>query len=1230
MRLTVSLRVTAVVAILLMAGSAMAGVVTRHYEFSEPLITSEGDYHRITMTDAWNYGDPGEPVLPLAGVRLLLPPGEVISEIRVILGQRIVLGDGYVIEPGQMQYPLSHAGPRQIAEADYTSGSTYPGALHSDPIFGRYRGYGIANVALSPVEYEAGSGTVSYYTSMDVEIITELDPAGMHGVQTMIRHDDATLTRLSGMVDNADDAVLYAGVERVVELSRLLDPALAYNYIVVTTNVWESYLDTYVAWRTERGQKVGVFTKEWIALNYSGDDTQDQIRNFIIDAYGTWTPDYVLIVGDGEPSDSNGIPPRGFYATAYGETDTNIAADLYYSALDGTWNSDGDSYYGEIGEEDFYPEVGIGRVACTVASDITNFITKTQRYSDTPIVSESDEALMVGELLWTGSPNTYGGTYKDEVMYGGTYNGYTTTGFPGTMNVGTLYERDLGGWSISSLINQMETGMNIVNHLGHCNVDYFMKMDSGDIPLFDNDGTVHSLNFVYSQGCYGGSFDNRTTSGGYGGDCFSENFACDDDGAVAIVSNTRYGWGDPGGTDGSSQFFDREFFDAIFGEDIYPLGYVNDDSKIDVLWAINTGANRWCYYQLTVFGDPAMELWTAEPIALTATHSPTVMVGQPDFEISVTDASRGVVEGAIVTIYTDDFSVYDTGVTDAAGAVTLHPNASSVEIMHVKVTAHDHLVSNTTANIIPTSGVYLALDGYTVDDDTTGESEGNDDSLVGAGETIEFLVTVGNFGTDMAYDVTATLSSSSSRIDIRDNYEEFGDIPGSGTAACLDDFEFSIYSDTPDGEVVPLTLTMTDSSLETWQSYINLIVHAPVIEYESHIVDDPLYGGNGNGCAEPGEVISIGVTIGNSGSSAATGVTGTLTTTDPYVSIGDGEATAVFVDPDGTATFQPDFGVTILPTAPVDHDIVFNVAITADWGYTTSMQFSIRTLGGSLVDDIESGERLWTHDSVTGGFGDEWHIETYRSHSTSHSWKFGGAGSGLYGDSCDGALYMKPICLGTDGSMTFWHWMDAEEESGTSAWDCGLVQISTDGGSTWSVLYPNGGYSHTKNSNTANPLPEGTPCWSGSFVWRQETFDLTAYESQQVQIRFRFASDGYVTEEGWYVDDINLTSTGSQTSVPEDQEVPMTFALRQNVPNPFNPVTVIQYQLPSEAHVTIDVFNIAGKLVATLVNEEQDAGVKAVTWDGTSASGEKVASGIYMYRMQAGDHTSRKMMVLLK
>ena len=77
-------------------------------------------------------------------------------------------------------------------------------------------------------------------------------------------------------------------------------------------------------------------------------------------------------------------------------------------------------------------------------------------------------------------------------------------------------------------------------------------------------------------------------------------------------------------------------------------------------------------------------------------------------------------------------------------------------------------------------------------------------------------------------------------------------------------------------------------------------------------------------------------------------------------------------------------------------------------------------------------------------------------------------------------------------------------------------------------------------------------------------------------------------------------------------------------------MTEIRYELPQSADVRIDVFNVAGKLVTTVVDAPQDAGYRSVLWDGTDASGNKVASGVYLYRMTAGDFESKKMMVLLK
>jgi hypothetical protein len=88
--------------------------------------------------------------------------------------------------------------------------------------------------------------------------------------------------------------------------------------------------------------------------------------------------------------------------------------------------------------------------------------------------------------------------------------------------------------------------------------------------------------------------------------------------------------------------------------------------------------------------------------------------------------------------------------------------------------------------------------------------------------------------------------------------------------------------------------------------------------------------------------------------------------------------------------------------------------------------------------------------------------------------------------------------------------------------------------------------------------------------------------------------------------------------------VPASYALGQNYPNPFNPSTTISYELPIESHVTLRVFDLLGKEVATLVNGVQEPGHKSVQWN---AGG--VASGVYLYRLQAGSYSSTKKLLLL-
>lgn len=97
-----------------------------------------------------------------------------------------------------------------------------------------------------------------------------------------------------------------------------------------------------------------------------------------------------------------------------------------------------------------------------------------------------------------------------------------------------------------------------------------------------------------------------------------------------------------------------------------------------------------------------------------------------------------------------------------------------------------------------------------------------------------------------------------------------------------------------------------------------------------------------------------------------------------------------------------------------------------------------------------------------------------------------------------------------------------------------------------------------------------------------------------------------------------------------DNALPDKFNLSQNYPNPFNPNTNIMISIPRAEHVTLEIYNINGQKVRTLVDRVMDVGNHTVVWDSRSDDGTKVASGIYMYRITAGDFTDSKKMMLLK
>jgi hypothetical protein len=98
----------------------------------------------------------------------------------------------------------------------------------------------------------------------------------------------------------------------------------------------------------------------------------------------------------------------------------------------------------------------------------------------------------------------------------------------------------------------------------------------------------------------------------------------------------------------------------------------------------------------------------------------------------------------------------------------------------------------------------------------------------------------------------------------------------------------------------------------------------------------------------------------------------------------------------------------------------------------------------------------------------------------------------------------------------------------------------------------------------------------------------------------------------------------------EINQLPIAFNLYNNFPNPFNPVTTFRYDLPEDELVDITIYDMMGRVVKTLINDQQTAGYRSLQWNATNDAGSPVSAGIYIYMIQAGEFRQVRKMVLLK
>lgn len=151
--------------------------------------------------------------------------------------------------------------------------------------------------------------------------------------------------------------------------------------------------------------------------------------------------------------------------------------------------------------------------------------------------------------------------------------------------------------------------------------------------------------------------------------------------------------------------------------------------------------------------------------------------------------------------------------------------------------------------------------------------------------------------------------------------------------------------------------------------------------------------------------------------------------------------------------------------------------------------------------------------------------------------------------------------------------------------------------------------------------------WQGSNVaWTYEQIDLSNYDTSIVKIRFRLSSYntcGY-TADGWFIDDVSIRDLA--TGVTNINSLtPDKYSLNQNYPNPFNPTTNILFAIPKNSNVTLKIFDMLGREVATLVNERLSPGTYSADWN---AGG--YPSGVYFYKLETEGYSEIKKMILTK
>lgn len=579
--------------ILISAGSLYAQPLKIDYNFSQAELQQQGPVMSVAIQNCRSHGSAGNYVLPVKKMIIALPQGMTVFSVDVS-------SEGEVNCPMMLSPEIrSESRPLSLPVSEEKKLSENFKFQRAKWSVQTWRGVDLLIGTLYPAEYKDKTKTLSHVKKITLSLETKMKA----GISIPISIDDVNLLR--AIVDNPDELLSYK-----------ISADNPEQLLLVTRDSLVSCFEPLLAHYHQMGIETQLITAEEVENgSWAGRDLSEKIRLNIKDIYSSEKGlDYVLIGGADKIVPARRLSCSVLTGGEY-EVSDDIPSDLYYAALDGSWDNDNDGYFGEYidslgyDEADLLQDIAVGRLPAYDGQDLKNLINKTLMYQWKPVEDDLDDQLLLGESLWP-DPETWGADYMEMLVGSNTSNGYSTEGIPSSVSIHELYGREGDIWDAVSVLTECAEGRNMIHHSGHA--DYYSLMGFSVSDLESSyttlvDGIQAQNPFIISHGCNSGAFDYENTIGP--GMVNNKYFS------VGGLFNSRFGWFNEGSTEGPSQHMHREFLNALYSFKEHRAGQTLQLAKLATApWVIadnqhEQNALRWNFYDLHLLGDPALALY---------------------------------------------------------------------------------------------------------------------------------------------------------------------------------------------------------------------------------------------------------------------------------------------------------------------------------------------------------------------------------------------------------------------------------------------------------------------------------------------------------------------------------------------------------------------------------------------------------------------------------------------